>query len=75
VAHNWPPLFWLALATRSKNLLNQLFFWLSLEFLEVLLFAMAVPFASDEIRFAIRGKAITGENTLDAKICQGQRAL
>jgi hypothetical protein len=64
VAHNWPPLFWLALATRSKNLLNQPFFLLGLEFLEVLLFVMTVTLASDEIRFEIRGKTVIVENTL-----------
>jgi hypothetical protein len=63
------------LATRSKNLLNQPFFWIGLEFLEILLFAMTVTLVSDEIRFEIRGKTITVENTLVADGCQGQRAL
>ena len=64
LAHNWPPLCWLALATRSKNLLNQLFFWLSLDLLEVLLLAMTLPFASEDIRFPTSGKVVTRENTL-----------
>ncbi|MBW1739823.1 MAG: hypothetical protein JRJ42_01670 [Deltaproteobacteria bacterium] len=43
-AQSWPALSWLALARRSKNLLNQVFFSPCFKFFEFLLFDMHLPF-------------------------------